>query len=259
MIEHSNVGDLLVRPLEGLRCAERLQASEPSDLRRTAEIIKAGGIVAFPFNGVFGLFGDVDNIAAAEDIIVAKNRPRDKKLILVHLPEEVDQYADLSKIIYKREDIISLWRDVHALGIIFPASTHSPYHLTVGEGMDRTILSIWTEFSPLRIMLEHFRELGGRGLVGTSANKSGDSTHFQPEGLWADFHEDVEAVVIDHFDHLPEVRRRSTSVIDLTNHRPRLHREGNVPESEIREALIRNNFPELTVGRDVITVRARST
>lgn len=241
----------------GLCIAERLDAHNTRHLKRTAEIIKAGGIVAFPFNGIFGLFGDIDNIQASDKIVIAKNRPRDKKLIAVFLPEQIEEFADLKRTHFSKEQIIDFWKDIHALGIIFPASTYSPYHLTIGEGVERTILAIWTEYKPLRLMMRHFLEMGGRGLVGTSANKSGQVTHYDPDELWNDFQTDVHAIVWDRFDDLPEIRRRSTSVIDLTNRSPRLHRAGNVPEEEIAAALARHNFPKLFADRDVITVRAR--
>ena len=237
--------------------AEKLSALEDAHLLRTAQIIRAGGIIAFPFNGVFGLFGDWDNPAAAEAIIEAKNRPKDRKLIAVHIPERVDLYADLACIPYLKENIVALWRSIHALGIILPASAQSPEGLRIVEDDQETLLTIWTEYSPLRTMMGYFQELGGRGLVGTSANKSGEPTHFDPDSLWADFYQNVQAIVVDRFDHLPKNRKKSTSIIDLTNNHPRLHREGNVSKDEIREALKRHKFPELVVGRDVITVKGR--
>lgn len=242
-----------------LTYAPTLYVSESSHLVRVARIIRDGGIVAFPFNGVFGLFGDIDNVQAAEAIIEAKDRPKERKLIAVCTPETIEEHSDLSRTRYPREQLVALLKDVHALGVILPASPRAPGHLTVGEGIDRTILTIWTEYAPLRTMIEHLYILGKRGLVGTSANKSGEATHFDPDNLYSDFGTNVQAVVYDHFDHLPPHRRKSTTVIDLTNHSPRLHREGNVAEAELREALRRHGFPELWVGRDVITVRGRAT
>lgn len=238
--------------------AERLSVVEERDLARCAQVIREGGIVAFPFNGVFGLFGDIDNLPAAEAIIAVKKRPKERKLLAVSTPESIEAYTDLSRTNYSRESLIALWKDIHALGIILPASTHAPYHLTVGEDMiDRTILTIWTEYTPLRTMIEHCYRMGGRGLVGTSANKFGEATHFDPDSIWEDFKTDLRAVVVDRFDELPPNRKKSTSIIDLTNDHPRLHREGNVSEVEIRAALKRHNFPELVIGRDVIVVRGR--
>lgn len=237
--------------------AKQLDASNLQHIIETVEIIKTGGIVAFPFNGIFGLFGDIDNIKAAEAIVEAKERPKDKKLIAVTSPETFDHHADLSRTNYPKASLISLFRSVHALGVILPASTRAPYHLINGEGMDRSILIIWTEFPPLRNLINMFDKQGGRGLVGTSANKASEPTHYDPNMLYDDFKYNVQAVVYDRFDHLPRIRRRSTSIIDLTGNSPRLHREGNVTEDEIRDALKEHGFPPLIVGRDIISVRGR--
>lgn len=234
-----------------------LSSGDKSHLRKVAEIIKKGDIVAFPFNGVFGLFGDIDCIKAEELILDAKNRPADKKLIQVCLPEYVKEIADFSRINFREEQVVKLWRDVHALGIILPAATTAPYHLVIRENSYATVLPIWTEYPPLRYMLEHFRKLGGRALVGTSANRMGQPTNWRFNELKEDFHFSVYALVEDDFSHLPEIRRRSTSVLDLTRENPRLHREGNVTEEEIKVALEKHGFPPLCIGRDVITVRPR--
>lgn len=254
-----NIDPVIALPDRGVIYAPKFDAANKLHLITVAEIVRDGGIVAFPFNGIFGLFGDIDNIQASESIIAAKNRPKDRKLISVCTPETIDVHSDLTRTRYPKEQLVALLRDIHALGLILPASTRAPYHLTVGEGIDRTMLIIWTEYPPLRTMVEHFGSLGGRGLVGTSANKTGEATHFDPDNLYGDFKSDVQAVVYDRFDHLPVHRKKSTTILDLTNHRPRLHREGNVPEDELREALRRHGFPELQVGRDVITVRGRTT
>lgn len=239
--------------------ASKLNVNRREHLEKVAEIIKGGGIVAFPFNGVFGLFGDIDDIRAAEAIIEAKGRPKNRKLIAVSTPERIDQFTDLNRTGYSKEGLVALMSGVHALGVILPASTHAPDHLVVGEGIDRTILTIWTEYFPLRTMIEHFYSLGGRGLIGTSANKSGEATHSDPDSLYLDFRNNVQAVVYDYFGHLPIERRKSTTVIDLTNDHPRLHREGNVSELEVKDALAKHGFPELHIGRDVITVRGRAS
>ena len=237
--------------------APKFEAADESHLVQVAEIIRNGGIVAFPFNGVFGLFGDVDNPQAAERIIEAKGRPRDRKLIAVCTPEDIDKFADLQRTIYPKEQLVALLTGIHALGVILPASNQAPDHLTVGEGMESTILVIWTEYRPLRTMMGYLQGLGVRGFVGTSANQSGEATHVDQDKLYDDFGTMLQAVVSASFRHLPDNRRRSTSIVDFTNHHPRLHREGNVPEDELREALSRHGFPELHVARDVITVRPR--
>lgn len=236
--------------------AKLLDANDPKHIKEVVDIIQSGGVVAFPFNGIYGLFGNADNIQAAEKIAKAKNRPKDKSLILVSAPEYLHEHVQMQKIEHHPKKLINLWKDVHALGIILPAAATAPYHLVVRGEID-TILNIWTEYKPMRMLIEQFRKRGGRALVGTSANKNGQPTHYSIDTLWEDFGEELDAVVVADFRHLRKIRRKSTTVIDLTEKQPRLHRLGNLTEKELREAISRHDFPKLTKQRDLILVRGR--
>ena len=55
-------------------------------LKRAGEIIKSGGLVAFPTETVYGLGGNALDEQAAEKIYAAKGRPSDNPLI-VHIAE----------------------------------------------------------------------------------------------------------------------------------------------------------------------------
>lgn len=237
----------------GITGAEELRAYSEDHLKKTAEVIAQGGITVVAFNGVYGIFGDADNPLATEKIHEAKDRPIDKKLILVSDPNHLDEHVDFSMCSYSLDQIANLQRSLHALGIILPASNKAPKNLVVND----TVLSIWTEYYPIQRILNHFRGLGGRALVGTSANKSGQSTHHNENDVWQDFRKDVDLVVLDNFGHLPSLRRRSTSVIDLSTNAPILHRDGNTTVQEIQTALSLNHFPELFVPGQVLKVNPR--
>src|SRR5512140_2219104 len=56
----------------------------PSEIARAAAILRAGGLVAFPTETVYGLGADASNPAAVARIFAAKGRPQDHPLI-VHL------------------------------------------------------------------------------------------------------------------------------------------------------------------------------
>ena len=65
-----------------VRVDEQHMQAEP--VRRAGEIIKAGGLVAFPTETVYGLGGDALNPDSSKKIYAAKGRPSDNPLI-VHL------------------------------------------------------------------------------------------------------------------------------------------------------------------------------
>ena len=54
---------------------------EPDSVRRAAEILGNGGIVALPTETVYGLGADASNDAAVAKIFAAKGRPADHPLI----------------------------------------------------------------------------------------------------------------------------------------------------------------------------------
>lgn len=65
---------------------ERLQAENPADLERAAQLLRQGGVVAFPTETVYGLGANALSAAAVEQIFVAKQRPHWDPLI-VHIAD----------------------------------------------------------------------------------------------------------------------------------------------------------------------------
>ncbi len=69
-------------------------APDVSVLSECADIIKKGGLVAFPTETVYGLGADATDASAASKIYAAKGRPSDNPLIIhVATPEDADKYA----------------------------------------------------------------------------------------------------------------------------------------------------------------------
>ena len=65
-------------------------------IKKAGEILRAGGLVAFPTETVYGLGADALNEGAARKIYAAKGRPSDNPLI-VHIAdmEALDQIVDM--------------------------------------------------------------------------------------------------------------------------------------------------------------------
>ena len=69
-------------------------AADDAGLGRAAELIRAGRLVAFPTETVYGLGGDATDDRAVAQIFAAKGRPADHPLI-VHIPgvSHLDRWA----------------------------------------------------------------------------------------------------------------------------------------------------------------------
>lgn len=241
--------------------AELLTIYKADHLSKAAKIINNGGIAVVAFNGIYGIFGDLQNAQAAERIVKVKNRPQDKKLVAVSAPENLAELADFSQLNngVTHEHVIILQQRLHALGVILPSHDNTPDYVVSQNGYKKTILSIWTEYPPLRYIINEIRESYNKtALVGTSANRSGQATHRYMQEVWAEFQYLVDGIVLGDFSHLDESRGKSTSIIDLTGEKPRLHRAGNVTVDEINTALRYCGLKELIVNEDVLYVRQRT-
>ncbi|MBQ2757805.1 MAG: threonylcarbamoyl-AMP synthase [Clostridia bacterium] len=77
-------------------------AQQEPDIVRAAEKIRAGELVVFPTETVYGLGADATNEAAVRSIYVAKGRPSDNPLIIhIATPEDAERYALTNKTYYK--------------------------------------------------------------------------------------------------------------------------------------------------------------
>ena len=65
--------------------------ADEEQIRRAGDILKAGGLVAFPTETVYGLGGDALNPDSSKKIYAAKGRPSDNPLI-VHICRWEDIY-----------------------------------------------------------------------------------------------------------------------------------------------------------------------
>ncbi len=97
-----------------------------SDITECAELIKRGGLVAFPTETVYGLGADATDADAAKKIYAAKGRPSDNPLIIhISAPEDAKAYAYTCPLYYRLADafmpgpitVIMKKRDIIPLGV----------------------------------------------------------------------------------------------------------------------------------------------
>ncbi len=81
---------------------EFFKADADGAIAHCAEIIKRGGLVAFPTETVYGLGADATDKSAAKKIYSAKGRPSDNPLIIhISSPEDAEAYAYTSPLYYR--------------------------------------------------------------------------------------------------------------------------------------------------------------
>ena len=134
-----------------------------ADLVPAAEIIKQGGLVAFPTETVYGLGANALDGKAAEKIYRAKGRPSDNPLI-VHLafPWEAQRYCLTSRLFYRLAEVFM----PGPLTVIMPKRACVPD--TVTGGLDTVGIRI-----PSHPAAHDLIDLCGVPIAAPSANISG--------------------------------------------------------------------------------------
>lgn len=205
------------------RSTERLQPDEPG-LDRAAQILREGGLVAFPTETVYGLGADATRDAAVAGIYAAKDRPRFNPLI-AHLPSleaalEEGVFSAMAKILARR-----FWPG--PLTLVVPAGPRCTVCDLACAGLDSVALRV--PGHPLALSL---LARVGRPVAAPSANRSGRISPTSADHVWAELTGRMDAVL----DGGPALVGVESTIVSCLDGEPRLLRPGGVPRREI-EAL----------------------
>lgn len=133
------------------------------ELARAAKILRAGGLVVFPTETVYGLGGDGTNAQAAEKIYAAKGRPSDNPLIIhIAAPEDAERYAHTNPTYYRLAKAFM----PGPLTVILPKKDCIPTSTT--GGLDTVAVRC-----PSHPVAHRLIELSGVPIAAPSANLSG--------------------------------------------------------------------------------------
>ena len=199
-------------------------ASDQQKISSAAQIIKNGGVVAFPTHSLYGMAADALNPQAVEKIFRLKNRDlKNPLLILIH---DVRQLDDLVKRIpdAARRLMDTFWPG--CVTLVFEASGHLPDNLTSKTGK----IGIRLAGHPAARMLA---EAAGSPLTGTSANLTGqpgcrDISNLNPV-LKASLDLILDAGLLKE--------EGASTVVDITGDKPVIIREGRISQPDIFAAL----------------------
>jgi len=143
---------------------ERIGGLPDEKIRQAVQVLRQGGIVAFPTETYYGLAVDPDNEAALQRLFQIKNRPGVKPLLLlIHDISLLDNLVTAVPDVYLPL-IEKYWPG--PLTLIFPAQPHLSAWLTGGTA------TVGVRISPRPEALALGR-IFGRAVTATSANLSG--------------------------------------------------------------------------------------
>ena len=133
-------------------------------IKKAGDILKAGGLVAFPTETVYGLGGNALDPQASMKIYAAKGRPSDNPLI-VHIAE-LEQLEKITTEIPEGAKILAEKYWPGPLTMIFNKSDIVPYGTT--GGLDTVAVRM-----PVDEIAREVIDAGGGYIAAPSANTSG--------------------------------------------------------------------------------------
>ncbi|MCQ4763789.1 L-threonylcarbamoyladenylate synthase [Cloacibacillus evryensis] len=226
MAESGRFGLPSARGTVGARVAERIASLTPEQRELTdrgAEIIKAGGLVAFPTETVYGLGANALDAEAVKKIYETKGRPSDNPLIL-HV-SSIEMTEALVEINWRARFLMErFWPG--PLSIVLPAKEIIPAR-TRG-GLSTAAVRMPDTAAALALI-----EKSGLPVAAPSANISGRPSPTDAETVRQEIGR-VIPLVIDGGD--TRLGLEST-VIDMTGDHPVLLRPGGLPKETVEEAL----------------------
>lgn len=203
----------------------RIVPASPQAIRRAAEALRAGKLVAFPTETVYGLGGDATNDRAVAAIFAAKGRPRFNPLI-VHVPDlpaaetvaEFDARAHNAAQYFWPGPLTLVLRRRDAGGV----------SLLACAGLDTVAVRV-----PAHPVAQALLREVSLPLAAPSANRSGHVSPTTAEHVAADLASQVALIL----DGGPCLVGLESTVLDLSGPRPALLRPGGITLEQLEDVL----------------------
>ena len=201
-----------------------LSAAAPETPQIAADIIKKGGLVAIPTETVYGLGANGLDEQAVIKIFEAKGRPQDNPLILhVAEPAEMEKFCHhIPKSAYLLAK--KFWPG--PLTMVLPARDIVPRRTTAG--LDTVAVRCPDNDATRQII-----RLSGVPIAAPSANISGKPSTTTAQHVFHDHNGKIDAIV----DGGPCRVGVESTIVDLTDERPRLLRPGGITPEQLMEVL----------------------
>jgi len=200
-----------------------LKADEPGVLRG-AEVIRAGGLVAFPTETVYGLGADAMSGPAVARVFQAKDRPVGNPLI-VHLASADALESVAARVPPRALDAAArFWPG--PLTLVLPRAAAVP--LVTTGGLETVAVRVPAHPVALALIAA-----SGRAIAAPSANRSGRPSPTRAEHVRDDLDGRIELIL----DGGPTPVGVESTVLDMTTDPPVLLRPGGVTLEELRDCL----------------------
>jgi len=191
---------------------------DPSILERAADVLRQGGLVAYPTDTLYGLAARPTDARAVERLFAAKGRPPERAVpLLIASPMDLAAVA---------EDVPEVARRL--MGAFWPGALTIVLRTARGFRSTATGETVAVRVPDHPVPRELVRLLG-QPITGTSANVSGGPEPLTPDDVRAQLGESVDLVI----DGGRCRGGQPSTVVDCTTDPPRIVREGAVSREEL--------------------------
>ena len=194
-------------------------------ITQAAAALRAGQLVAFPTETVYGLGGDATNDRAVAAIFAAKARPRFNPLI-VHVGDLIAAEVLAAFNEPARKAAVRFWPG--PLTLVLPRRPDAGLSLLASAGLATVAIRV-----PAQRVAQALLRKADRPIAAPSANRSGRVSATNPEHVAEDVGEDVALILDDG----PTSLGLESTVLELSDERPVLLRPGAVTLEALTELL----------------------
>lgn len=197
---------------------------EPHVIRQAAEVIRCGGLVAFPTETVYGLGADALNPEAVARIFAVKKRPACDPLI-VHIADTEDLERVVRDVPPQAERLSRIfWPG--PLTLVLPRAETVPTSVTAG--LDTVAVRMPAHPVALALIRE-----AGTPIAAPSANLFGRPSPTTARHVLDDLGEQVDLIL----DGGPSFIGLESTVLDLSGEQPTILRPGGTSQESLNAVL----------------------
>ena len=200
-----------------------MNSFSPQLLNQAVELLKDGGVVAFPTDTVYGVGVDPLQPQAVRKLYRIKGRPDNKPIAIL-----VGSIEDVERVAHSPSEPFSRLADRFwpgGLTLILEARDLPPEITAAGN-------TVGVRMPNHPLTLELLREFGGP-IATTSANRSGEDPATSAGEVDAQLGDRVN-LIVDGGDTITKV---ASTVLDLSASPPRILRHGGISEQMLMECL----------------------
>src|SRR5436305_8615401 len=196
--------------------ATRFLSADRAAIAAAAQVLREGGLIAFPTETVYGLGADATNGAAVARLYAAKGRPSFNPLIAHVADQEAARRLAVFDVAAMR--LASLWPG--PLTLVLPKSPGSDVADLATAGLDTIALRV-----PQHHIAHDMIVALGRPIVAPSANRSGHVSPTTAEHVRVDLAGRIDLII----DGGPTAVGLESSIVACVGGAPAVLRPGGIP------------------------------